>query len=126
MENQTGQTIVLKIPRYSIEEKYHFSDHTLAFWEYVYITGHHFEIGEELRFEYVFGLWGNVGKDSAFEVYSIDGTLLKKWIRSDDELSGKQFFNESSWDMDRSEFDDEYPHIDILWTFHITEEDIIQ
>lgn len=96
VRNATNQTILLSPTS--------FAEH--VYW-YALAPGserefyHRKDYNERPAFNTLMVNWkGWADENIALEILSSDGTLLRQWKYTDRDISGRQFFNESSWDFE--------------------------
>lgn len=119
VKNSTSQTISILPPPYG--EFY--SSITLASGEGVQFLRHR-KYDDKPYFGMILKFWqGWTEENISLEVVSSNGAPLMTWKMSDANLSGKQFFNESSWRYSMSKENEEAISD---WFFEITSDDIKQ
>lgn len=69
--------------------------------------------------------YGWAEQNISFDVLSADGTPLVKWLYTDRDAAGRQFFDESAWTKTQGP-GDRVDEIRVGWLFEITEADISQ
>ena len=121
VKNNTEQTLTLSFPPY---ENY-WQSKDVAPGDSVLIQIHEFEYKEKIKpyFDHLPQRMASFsGEDISLDLFSEKGDFLKRWRYLDKDLSGKQFFKESSWRYHKNPKASIYA----IWVFDIMPEDLIE
>ena len=127
IKNYTDQTLTISFPPFHARK-----DGDVAAGDSLLVQLFHFEYKGKVipyfdRLPQVMASYNeDVLLDVSCNVLSEHGDLLKRWRYIDKDLSGKQFFNESSWHYYQFHRSRDKEHITAVWVFDILPEDLIE
>lgn len=127
VKNNTGQTLKLKYPEYSINDN-NSPTYRIAIIsqdDSIFIYGNTTDKKKVLNINYFFNtMTGRYGEDIYWQILSEDDVVLRTWNYLERGLPEQRFFDESSWYKEQKNGDDAFVVMEYSWTFDILPEDI--